>query len=126
MKYLATDSETYGEMVAAPEPSTFSIEGHWLVEHVNEHTCGTGKDGYYGAHEPGCGTLPVQDLAQMDGWDEHVAAIKAEAWDEGFAAGLTPPCNANPYRTDRAESADLAAICPVPPFPRADRIEVTR
>ena len=58
---------------------SFSIEGHWLVEYVNEHTCGTGRDGYYGAHERGCGTVPVQDLAQMDGWAEHVAAIKAEA-----------------------------------------------
>ncbi len=65
-----------------PSPSTFAIEGHWLVEHVNEHTCGTGKDGYYGAHEPGCGSVPLQDLSQMDGYAEHVAAIRAEALGE--------------------------------------------
>ncbi len=31
----------------------------WLAEAVDDHTCGTGKDGYYGLHEPGCGLSPV-------------------------------------------------------------------
>lgn len=41
---------------AQPE---YRIDGEWLVEVVNEHTCGTARGGYYGAHEPGCGMVPV-------------------------------------------------------------------
>lgn len=52
--------------------SEYGVENGWLVEVVNEHTCGTGEDGYYGAHEPGCGTLPIariEDLLhQQTGW----------------------------------------------------------
>jgi hypothetical protein len=42
------------------------IENGWLVEYVSKHTCGTGPNGYYGAHEPGCGTVPLMDL--WKGW----------------------------------------------------------
>ena len=37
--------------------------GEWLVEVVNEHTCGTARDGYYGAIEPGCGQVPIAKIA---------------------------------------------------------------
>lgn len=30
----------------------------WLCEKTTEHTCGTGPNGYYGQHEPGCGLIP--------------------------------------------------------------------
>lgn len=45
------------------------IEGTWLVREVNEHTCGTAKGGHYGAHEPGCGLVPVLDLSTLPGFD---------------------------------------------------------
>lgn len=38
-----------------------------LVEDVGHHTCGTGPDGHYGAHEPGCGyemITPLKDITQ--------------------------------------------------------------
>lgn len=51
---------------------TYAIDGGWLVEVVNEHTCGTAASGYYGAHEPGCGMVPVARvddlLHQQTGW----------------------------------------------------------
>lgn len=43
------------------------IEGDWLVEVVDEHTCGTGPNGHYGLHEPGCGTVPVAQLNRPEG-----------------------------------------------------------
>lgn len=43
----------------------YAIEGDWLVEVVNKHTCGTGPDGYYGAHEPGCGSIPVANIGPL-------------------------------------------------------------
>ena len=39
------------------------IENGWLVEITHAHTCGTGTVGHYGAHEPGCGRVPVFDIA---------------------------------------------------------------
>jgi hypothetical protein len=36
-----------------------------LVEEVGQHTCGTGPEGHYGAHEPGCGfemITPLKDI----------------------------------------------------------------
>lgn len=46
------------------------IENGWLVEDVGEHTCGTGHDGHYGHHEPGCGTVPVTRLDDLPGWPQ--------------------------------------------------------
>lgn len=43
----------------------YALEGDWLVEVVNKHTCGTGPDGYYGAHEPGCGSIPVANIGPL-------------------------------------------------------------
>lgn len=38
------------------------IENGWLVEYVDRNTCGTGENG---AHEPGCGTVPIADLWRL-------------------------------------------------------------
>jgi hypothetical protein len=35
----------------------------WLVEEHTHCTCGAGPNGYYGAHEQGCGLVPLADLA---------------------------------------------------------------
>lgn len=43
----------------------YAIENGWLVEVVNEHTCGTGPGGHYGAHEPGCGMVPVARVEDL-------------------------------------------------------------
>lgn len=42
------------------------IDGTWLVEDVGTHTCG--GDGIH--HEPGCGSIPVTNLATLDGYAE--------------------------------------------------------
>ena len=55
------------------------IEGTWLVEVVDEHTCGAGPGSGTGMHEPGCGLVPVVDLATLPGWDEHLTATPAPA-----------------------------------------------
>jgi hypothetical protein len=39
--------------------ATYAIDCGWLVEVVDEHTCGAGPGSYGGLHEPGCGTIPV-------------------------------------------------------------------
>lgn len=63
------------------------VEGHWLVQEVDRHTCGTGPGGHYGAHEPGCGLEPVLDLSTLPGWvgtreDEAFAqAVAKEVWE---------------------------------------------
>ena len=41
------------------------VMGDWLVEETGKHTCGTGPDGHYGLHEPGCGYEPITPLAQI-------------------------------------------------------------
>lgn len=43
----------------------FEVIGDVLAERVNEHTCGTGPGGHYGAHEPGCGLEPVGRLGAL-------------------------------------------------------------
>lgn len=51
-----------------PPRDRFVIAGDMLCEDVGRHTCGTGPEGHYGAHEPGCGLEPVmslEDLARM-------------------------------------------------------------
>lgn len=50
------------------EPKDLSIMNGWLVEMVGKHNCGTGPDGHYGAHEPGCGYEPHLNLAELEGW----------------------------------------------------------
>lgn len=41
------------------------VVGDYLVEEVGYHTCGTGEGGHYGAHEPGCGYMPVTRLSDI-------------------------------------------------------------
>lgn len=53
------------EISADFKSGKIGIENGWLVEYVDKHTCGTGKNGYYGQHEPGCGTVPLFDLWQV-------------------------------------------------------------
>lgn len=43
----------------------YAVESGWLVEVVNEHTCGTARDGHFGAHEPGCGLVPVATVEDL-------------------------------------------------------------
>lgn len=70
---------------AAPQehdenPADLSIMNGWLVESVGKHTCGAGMDGY--GHEPGCGYVPVLNLAELDGYPAQVDEAKlAEAMD---------------------------------------------
>ena len=58
------------------------IEGTWLVEVVDEHTCGAGPGSGTGMHEPGCGLVPVVDLATLPGWDEHLTAASSASREE--------------------------------------------
>lgn len=37
----------------------------YLVEETGKHTCGTGPDGYYGLHEPGCGYEIITPLSEI-------------------------------------------------------------
>jgi len=51
--------------------ATDVVDGHWLVE-VHQHcTCG---DGGPMGHEPGCGTVPLIDLAGLPGGEHLLAA----------------------------------------------------
>ena len=54
--------------------ATTEVEGHWLVERHDHHTCGVGF-GYYGLHEPGCGTVPLVDLRGLPGWNSLVTVV---------------------------------------------------
>lgn len=93
------------ESARSPEPTTGdvkaccdfaeAIDGRWLVEVHDHHTCGTGEGGHYGAHEPGCGTVPLLDLRGLEGWAEHEREVKAEALREAArivrqGAGTSP------------------------------------
>lgn len=60
------------------------IEGTWLVRDVGKHTCGTAMGGHYGAHEPGCGTVPEVNLATLPGWDAVIQRAKAEGAREAL------------------------------------------
>lgn len=67
---------------AVVTPPAMRIEGTWLVEVVDEHTCGAGPGSGTGMHEPGCGLVPVLDLATLPGWDEHLTAAPSATRDE--------------------------------------------
>jgi len=62
----------------------YAIVDGWLVEDVGEHTCGTGPSGYYGAHEAGCGLVP---MVRLD--DAILAAAREVFTDDGIAIWLT-------------------------------------
>ena len=67
---------------AVPDCTRLRIHGTWLASEVDEHTCGTGPDGYYGHHEPGCGLIPEVDLSTLPGWSVLVRAERAAALRE--------------------------------------------
>lgn len=56
------------------KPADLSVMNGWLVESVGKHTCGAGIDGY--GHEPGCGYVPVLNLAELDGYPAQVDEAK--------------------------------------------------
>lgn len=57
-----------------PEPPiALELDSGWVVERVNFHTCGTSRDGYWGAHEPGCGTIPICEAWQWMTYDANEA-----------------------------------------------------
>jgi hypothetical protein len=70
---MTADRPDTGLDVAAPQ---YAVENGWLVEVVNGHTCGTGAGGHYGAHEPGCGLVPV---ARVDDLLAEVERLRAES-----------------------------------------------
>jgi hypothetical protein len=70
------------------QAANLTITSGWLVEEVDEHTCGTDRDGYYGHHEPGYGQIPVMQI------DELVALFDA-------LAALSIPINRAPERLPR-------------------------
>lgn len=64
-----------------PKDATYKVVGTWLVEVVDDCTCGTNGLPY--GHEPGCGTDPVVDLSRLMAiptGPEHV--IEANAIDD--------------------------------------------
>lgn len=76
------------------EPGRLRIEDGWLVREANHHTCGTGPDGYYGAHEPGCGLVPEVHLSTLPGWpstedDEDTVRVPREAIERLRASRLS-------------------------------------
>ncbi len=72
--------------VRPAEPRPLSIDGTWLVERWDEHTCGAGP-GSGAGHEPGCGTVPLVDLSTLPGWSSvrSVSATQVRALRERLA-----------------------------------------
>lgn len=66
------------------ETHRLAIESGWLVEVVNHHTCGTGPNGYYGAHEPGCGSIPICRVEDIEGFAAHTAEAKRQGAEEAL------------------------------------------
>lgn len=62
----------------------YAIVDGWLVEDVGEHTCGTGPSGYYGAHEAGCGLVPMVEIPGAV-----LTAAREVFTDDGIAIWLT-------------------------------------
>lgn len=87
--------------LAGPDPSRMRVEGDWLVQEVDEHTCGTGPGGHYGAHEPGCGLVPVLDLSQLPGWT-------GTREDEAFVQAVTEEVWARTHDTFAVRAAEVA------------------
>lgn len=62
-EFFVRRNEMAAELEARLESGESAIENGWLVDIVDHHTCGTGENGHYGLHEPGCGRVPVFDIA---------------------------------------------------------------
>lgn len=52
------------EAVAPQIPETLELVNGWLVQVVDEHTCGAGP-GAGGGHEPGCGLVPIASVEHL-------------------------------------------------------------
>lgn len=63
------------------------IDGHWLVEEHQHHTCGAGP-GSGAGHEPGCGLVPVVDLRGLPGWGGLIATARRDALTEAADAAF--------------------------------------
>ena len=99
----------------AAEYPHLEVEGDWLIEVVNYHTCGAGP-GSGAGHEPGCGTIPVGRLATP----AHDAAVAAKALREAADALNAEDSN------EWADEADREAVRIIELIrDRADRIDPT-
>ena len=67
-----TRDEIAADLDRALAEGNLRIENGWLCEAVDEHTCGAGDQ--YG-HEPGCGLIPMFDIAGAI----HFEIVKAHA-----------------------------------------------
>lgn len=86
--------------MTTPDPQRLSIDRGWLVYDTGHHTCGTGPDGHYGAHEPGCGLEPLMTVEELSTILDTLAAqgvpinrpalAVAAAERRGAAAALAP------------------------------------
>lgn len=92
-----------------------AIVNDWLVESVGEHTCGTGPEGHYGAHEPGCGYVPLVNLAELDGYPAQVDEAKLVAFLESEThapqrthSPVDGSCQECPWQVVMLPTADLA------------------
>ena len=66
-----------------PKPATeYAVMGDWLVESIGRHTCGTGPNGHYGHHEPGCGWEPIATIEDVFAALSAVAATRPEVPEE--------------------------------------------
>lgn len=74
---IAQELDAAGLLAKYPH---LEIEGDWLIEVVNYHTCGAGP-GSGAGHEPGCGTIPVGRLATP----AHDAEVAAKALREAVS-----------------------------------------
>lgn len=87
------------------------VDGDWLIEVVNEHTCGAGP-GSGAGHEPGCGTIPVGRLERpgvlAEIADERVR--QDQKWGEQNHPDGTGPHNIWPrlFRLPMDRSAGVA------------------
>ena len=57
------ESNTRAQLEHDLERGAITIMNGWLVEVADAHTCGTDASGHYGVHEPGCGYIPIFDIA---------------------------------------------------------------
>jgi hypothetical protein len=62
--YVLAVADVRERRASAPDGKTYrwAADSGWLVEQVDQHTCGTGPNGHYGHHEPGCGLIPLVEL----------------------------------------------------------------
>lgn len=97
-----------GQPAPAVKPIKERIDSGWLVEEVDEHTCGGPVNGM---HEPGCGLVPLVDLSTLPGWDVLKAKVKAEALREWIDGWPTTPDDgtflASVARDGRARADEL-------------------